>query len=69
MSSVDYQRQELTHACSRSDTDACDMIYTKITRISSMTYHRYDVTTYIYVRIGLILIYNVVYKDIYIFYL
>ena len=27
MSSVDYQRRELTHACSRSDTDACDMCY------------------------------------------
>ena len=27
MSSVDYQRRELTHACSRSDTEACDMCY------------------------------------------
>ena len=27
MSSVDYQRRELTYACSRSDTDACDMCY------------------------------------------
>ena len=27
MSSVDYPRRELTHACSRSDTDACDMCY------------------------------------------
>ena len=25
MSSVDYPRRKLTHACSRSDTDACDM--------------------------------------------
>ena len=27
MSSVDYQRRELTRACSRSDTEACDMCY------------------------------------------
>ena len=27
ISSVDYQRRELTHACSRSDTQACDMCY------------------------------------------
>ena len=26
-SSVDYQLRELTHACSRSDTEACDMCY------------------------------------------
>ena len=25
--SVDYQPRELTHACSRSDTEACDMCY------------------------------------------
>ena len=24
---MDYQRRELTHACSRSDTQACDMCY------------------------------------------
>ena len=24
---MDYQRRELTHACSRSDTEACDMCY------------------------------------------
>ena len=27
MSSADYQRRELTHACSRSDTQTCDMCY------------------------------------------
>ena len=27
MSPVDYQRRELTHACSRSDTEACDICY------------------------------------------
>ena len=27
MSSMDYQPRELTHACSRSDTEACDMCY------------------------------------------
>ena len=26
-SSVDYAPRELTHACSRSDTEACDMYY------------------------------------------
>ena len=26
-SSVDYAPRELTHACSRSDTEACDMCY------------------------------------------
>ena len=26
-SSVDCARRELTHACSRSDTEACDMCY------------------------------------------
>ena len=25
--SVDYSPRELTHACSRSDTEACDMYY------------------------------------------
>ena len=24
---MDYQPRELTHACSRSDTEACDMCY------------------------------------------
>ena len=37
MNSVDYQRRELTHACSRSDTDACDMYLTSIWRILLMT--------------------------------
>ena len=27
MSSVDYAPRKLTHACSRSDTEACDMCY------------------------------------------
>ena len=27
MRSVDYQPRELTHACSCSDTEACDMCY------------------------------------------
>ena len=27
MSSVDYQRRELTHACSPSDNEACNMCY------------------------------------------
>jgi len=32
--------------------------------VSSLNFHRYDVITYIYVRIGLILIDNVVYKGL-----